>query len=672
MDGLGDALACVPALEGLRRAHPDARFGAVLSPGNAGAFSTLVERRFFVERRGEYEPLVDAVREARYDTAIVATEEPAGYALAARAGISRRVGFWHRFEKPLKSLWQRRALTRAVYRPAAWVRRPEHEAQTIYRLALAAGAAAPAPRDPASLSAWLDVDRSGELTTARPRLGVQIARKLALGDWGPAALAQLVAHAFRSSGFASCALLCSPNDEDFARALVAQMPAADRAAIQLATSTSMAAWFGALHSLDALLTPDTGAAHAAGMLGTPTVDLFESDGFERLSRQWSPWAAPSACLVKAAHSPGAERSLGERIGAALQDVRKPGRAAYLAPSRVLAVCTGGGFGDLLAATPAMRALARHFQTRVDVLTSSYAAPILDGHPAIGDVLVDDGVESAGAVAQRLRARAYTHAVVFWSTARVAAIVAAARIPMRVGQARRLYSGRYTHPVRVRSELGDETSHWTDIQMDYARALGAQPQAADYDLIVAAGDADRSAARDALRAAGVDGPYAVLHATRGLDYRRVRWPTQRFAELGDAMARECDVAIALTGSAREAPIVDDVAARMREPHASLAGALDLRGLCGLLANARAVIALDSGPMHVAAALRVPTVGIFALRTDLPQRWRPLGPRVAVIEPAYPCPGCRKETCRTFDCYAALDTGAVIATLRRVLALEPAPS
>jgi ADP-heptose:LPS heptosyltransferase len=76
------------------------------------------------------------------------------------------------------------------------------------------------------------------------------------------------------------------------------------------------------------------------------------------------------------------------------------------------------------------------------------------------------------------------------------------------------------------------------------------------------------------------------------------------------------------------------------------------------------------MHIAAAVGAPTVGIFALRTDLPQRWRPLGPHVEVVGPDYPCPPfCRKETCRTFACYAALAPQRVVAAAKAVLAPSP---
>ncbi|MBV8222328.1 MAG: glycosyltransferase family 9 protein, partial [Candidatus Eremiobacteraeota bacterium] len=99
------------------------------------------------------------------------------------------------------------------------------------------------------------------------------------------------------------------------------------------------------------------------------------------------------------------------------------------------------------------------------------------------------------------------------------------------------------------------------------------------------------------------------------------------------------------------------------HSVVAGQTTLRSLAAVLARADVVVALDSGPMHIAAAVGAPTVGIFALRTDLPMRWRPLGERVVVVEPTYPCPPwCRKETCKTFDCYRALDPSLIVAAAR----------
>jgi len=350
-------------------------------------------------------------------------------------------------------------------------------------------------------------------------------------------------------------------------------------------------------------------------------------------------------------------------------------------ARPLAVLTDGGVGDLLAIEPALNALRRLFGAPISVLASPYAGSILAGHPAVAEIIADDERVSRNAAAERLREHGFSHAVVFWSNARIAAVVHKAGIPVRVGQAHRLYSFRYTIRVSIRTETDDTTSHWTDVQMDYARALGARGRAEDYRIEIQLNDADRREAEALLTEHRIDGPFVALHAARGLSgpfaglgaaravrMTRVRWPVRRFAEIGDALGDAFDAPVVLTGGSDVGEIVGDIGLAMRRRNAVVAGRTSLRGLAALYRRATAVVALDSGPMHVAAAVGAPTVGIFALRSDMPQRWGPIGPNTAIIGPAYPCPRwCRKETCKTFACYEALSPATIVEKARSIVAV-----
>lgn len=342
----------------------------------------------------------------------------------------------------------------------------------------------------------------------------------------------------------------------------------------------------------------------------------------------------------------------------------------MANTKILAACTGGGAGDLLATLPAVNALHRHFGMPIDVLTTAYASPVIEGQPPVGEILLDDGREPLRSLATRLENRNYSHAVVFWSNPRIARAVQQAGIPARVGQARRLYSFRYTKRVGVRSELGDRTSHWTDIQMDYARALGARSEPEDYRIIFSPNSQDEREAAEVIERTAGDEPFIIFHAARGITAGAAHWPSSHFARIGDALATRFRAPVLLTGSSNEAPLVALIAASMQQPAFNIAGHTTLRGFATLARRAVAVVALDSGPMHLAAVAGAPTVGIFALRTDLPERWRPLGPRVAVVDSEYPCPPlCRKETCRTFACYAALSPERVVEAAQSISSLEP---
>jgi len=327
-------------------------------------------------------------------------------------------------------------------------------------------------------------------------------------------------------------------------------------------------------------------------------------------------------------------------------------------SRALVLCTGGGIGDVLLATPVMRALRGRFG-EVVALTGARHRAVLAENPDLAEVWTDD--LPFGASVRRIAAGRFDVAIVTWATPRSAALPFFARVPIRVGQARRLYSGLFTRRVAVRSERGDRETHWTQVLLDYARAVGCD--AADATPVFRVDDAARADGRALLRARGVAGGYVVLHATRGISAARASWPLAPFRDLARALAARDGSRVVLSGGAEDRAFTEAIA---RETGAiSIAGEASLAAFAAIAAEARAVVAMDSGPMHVAAAVGAPTLGIFAMRCDEPDRWAPLGPRAAVVRGTYPCPpGHRKETCPDFACIAALDATRVAAALDAV--------
>jgi ADP-heptose:LPS heptosyltransferase len=328
----------------------------------------------------------------------------------------------------------------------------------------------------------------------------------------------------------------------------------------------------------------------------------------------------------------------------------------------LVICAGGGIGDVLLATPVMRALRSRFGDVV-ALTSAAHRDVLASDPDLSEVWTDD-VSFARQVA-RIRARGFAASVTTWATARSAALPFVAGIPIRSGQARRSYSPLFTHRVRVRSEFGDRTTHWTEILLDFARALDCDVADPTPTFVI---PADARVALDlALRSRGIAAPYVVLHPTRGISAARERWPTARLGDLARSLAARHGMPVVVTGGGADRAIADAVAEAGGA--ISLGGATSLAEFGALAAGARVVVAMDSGPMHVAAAVGAPTVGVFALRSDEPERWAPLGPRTAVVRGTYACPPeHRKETCPDFACIASLDVATVLRAADGLLAVR----
>lgn len=108
-------------------------------------------------------------------------------------------------------------------------------------------------------------------------------------------------------------------------------------------------------------------------------------------------------------------------------------------------------------------------------------------------------------------------------------------------------------------------------------------------------------------AGPPGPPRVALHPGAKDPRR-RWPAERFTEVADALTGR-GYEVVVTGDTGEHDLVEQLAVAARRPVRPLAGTLSLGGLAGLYAECAAVVANDTGPLHLASAVGTPTVGIY---------------------------------------------------------------
>jgi ADP-heptose:LPS heptosyltransferase len=292
---------------------------------------------------------------------------------------------------------------------------------------------------------------------------------------------------------------------------------------------------------------------------------------------------------------------------------------------------------------------------------------LERVPDLDEVLVDDGGDER-ALAGYVAERNYDACVVTWATPRTARVPQLARIPVRVGQARRLYSHRFTKRVTVRSEIGDVTSHWSDILLDYARIIGCDTPDHAYRFVPTAED-ERAAATIADALAGTaPGGFAILNPCNAIASRRDDWPVEGWARAANALQQQFGCHVVVSGAPADAAIAEKVlAASGRELRAtSLAGKLGIGEFGALARRARLFVGITTGSMHVAAAVGCPTVGIFPFQSDFPERWAPLGPRTATVRPSYPChPGDTKERCTDYACVAHLDVPCILAAAESVV-------
>jgi ADP-heptose:LPS heptosyltransferase len=327
--------------------------------------------------------------------------------------------------------------------------------------------------------------------------------------------------------------------------------------------------------------------------------------------------------------------------------------------RALLYCAGGGIGDSLVASIVARALHRRFE-RVDALTLPAHAPLLERVPDVDDVFLDDGGDD-GALARRLAGSKYDACVVTWATRRTARVPQRAAIPVRVGQARRFYSFRFTDRVVVRSERGDVTSHWSQILLDFARAIDCDTDEPFYRFV--------PTQRDELEAGALlpgAEPFILLNPCNAVASSRGLWPLDGWAALARALRERFGAQILVSGSPADAPMAEGIARRAGNDVASIAGRTSLGTFGALAKRAAAFVGITTGSMHVAAAVGCPTVGVFPFQSDYPDRWAPLGRRTEVVRASYPCHrGDTKERCRDYACIAHLDVLRIVSALETLI-------
>jgi ADP-heptose:LPS heptosyltransferase len=291
-DGIGDALACVPLLDALRAAGHTV--GAVLGTGNRDVFSSAALERVHVLERIPWprhgstpesrRSALEETRAARYDVALVASEEMDAFAFARDARIPRRTGYVNGFEKPLKTLRVRPLLTTTIERPASASRTIEHEVETLFRLGAGLVAEAVPTRDVARLQR-LVLDAP---SAPHGAVVLQVSGKLAHAGLGVEAYASLA----RLSIAEGCRVVVTGDDVP----LVTEV--ARSAEVEARTNRPLREWKALIAGARVLITPDSGAAHVAGMVGVPCVDAFApGNATARDVMRWKPWAAPHRTIV---------------------------------------------------------------------------------------------------------------------------------------------------------------------------------------------------------------------------------------------------------------------------------------------------------------------------------------------------------------------------------------
>ena len=320
-------------------------------------------------------------------------------------------------------------------------------------------------------------------------------------------------------------------------------------------------------------------------------------------------------------------------------------------------------GDSVLAIPAIKAIRSRFpQAAVTVLARPWVAGLFSAAPFVDQVWVEpkpSGVRDWWRLTREIQKRRFDIALLFPNSFESAAAVFLGGVPVRVGYSTQGRRWLLTKPI----EIPKGKYHQVEYYLRLVSAIADGP--AQESTEIHATPQEREHARKLLASSGINRGRSFLVVNPGAAYGSAkRWAPERFAQAAEALAVQYDLDVAIIGSETERSIAEEVRAGMHVPPAVLNGKTSLETLLGVIAESTLVITNDSGPMHIAAALGVPTVAVFGPTDDIVTG--PWGPRTRVVKEPVDCSPCLLRECPIdHRCMTRLNADAVCTAARELL-------
>ncbi|RPH36140.1 glycosyltransferase family 9 protein [bacterium] len=316
-------------------------------------------------------------------------------------------------------------------------------------------------------------------------------------------------------------------------------------------------------------------------------------------------------------------------------------------------------GDVLLSTVVTPNLRQAFPgARIDFLTEPPSADVLRGNPSIDETLVFNSAAMSGAALIRMvRRRGYDLVIDLFGNPRTALVTRMSGARYRVGF--RFRQRAYAYNIIV--EPRGAKVHNTQFNLDALEAIGVPV-------------IDRS---PQFRYSHEDEEYVNRFAESAFEKERLivgistgggwytkRWGMAQYAELAERLVSEFGAQILLLWGPGQRPEVERLQSLMKSPSV-IPPATSLKQLGALLQRCSYVVSNDSGPMHLAAAVGTPVLGIFGPTNPVLQG--PYGPQNMIVrKEGLDCLGCNLTECPIGNiCMTELSVETVMDAVKELM-------
>lgn len=337
-------------------------------------------------------------------------------------------------------------------------------------------------------------------------------------------------------------------------------------------------------------------------------------------------------------------------------------------------------GDAVLALPALRAVIKNFPgSEIWIAVTPRSLELMETETEVAGVLeVPEPmtVSDCCRLSRRWRDFKFDLAIIFTNSFGSALLTALAKIPERWGyktdgrdllltksvprknrllEAKEKKKGEINHSGSSENEpwlITEKAEHQVLFYLRLLKGLNLEVPA-EPEISINVTDEEKEKARKLLSDRGLD-PYYLQKERRplivlnpGASYGPAkRWPPSRFGLVAADLEKKCNAISIIIGTAKEEILAKEVVTASKEKGISqepiiLSGKTTLRELIGLLSWATLMISNDTGPMHLANALRVPVVALFGPTN--PEVTRPWHQPYVVLHQRVICWPCWYRTC-----------------------------
>lgn len=316
----------------------------------------------------------------------------------------------------------------------------------------------------------------------------------------------------------------------------------------------------------------------------------------------------------------------------------------LQPQRICLI-KPSALGDVVQTLPLLNVLKQRFpHASIAWVINRELRELVDGHPALDESIPFDrrgGWSAWVSLLQTLRQRQFDLVIDLQGLLRTGVMTLATGSPVRVGLQTAREGSRFTVNCVLPQTTREMPAHARYWRLAEILGLGDVPR----ETLIATSDSDQGWAEQQLQR--LPRPLYAVHP--GARWETKRWPLEKFAALMTRALKSWGGTVLILGSKAERTDAERLETVIRTGNewldspvlVNLAGQSTLKQLSALLGQVDFAVSNDSGPLHLAAGLGVPTLGLFTCTSAI--RSGPAGEQHEMVSTTVSCAASYHKTC-----------------------------